>query len=63
MCKIINAIKNDYEKYGFFNHVIFTCGIICDDDKVRIYYVAADQSHWLKLKWESFIRPYFAAGR
>jgi len=35
--------ETDYEKYGFFNNVVFTCGIICDDDKVRIYYGAADQ--------------------
>ncbi len=35
--------ETDYEKYGFFNHVVFTCGIICDDDKIRIYYGAADQ--------------------
>lgn len=35
--------ETDYETYGFFNNVVFTCGIICNENKVRIYYGAADQ--------------------
>lgn len=31
-----------YERDGFFNGVVFTCGLLVDDDVVRIYYGAAD---------------------
>ena len=27
---------------GFFGNVVFTCGLLCEDDKVMIYYGAAD---------------------
>lgn len=32
----------EYEKSGFFDGVVFTCGLLVDDDLVRIYYGAAD---------------------
>jgi len=32
----------DYECDGFFGNVVFSCGLLCEDDKVRIYYGAAD---------------------
>jgi predicted GH43/DUF377 family glycosyl hydrolase len=32
----------DYECEGFFGNVVFSCGLLCEDDKVRIYYGAAD---------------------
>jgi len=32
----------DYECEGFFGNVVFSCGLICEDDKVKIYYGAAD---------------------
>jgi beta-1,2-mannobiose phosphorylase / 1,2-beta-oligomannan phosphorylase len=32
----------DYEKSGFFDGVVFTCGLVNDGDLVRIYYGAAD---------------------
>ena len=32
----------DYEKYGFFGNVVFTCGCLLKDDQVIIYYGAAD---------------------
>jgi predicted GH43/DUF377 family glycosyl hydrolase len=38
----IFAPEADYEKSGFFDAVVFTCGLIVDDDRVRIYYGAAD---------------------
>jgi beta-1,2-mannobiose phosphorylase / 1,2-beta-oligomannan phosphorylase len=31
-----------YERDGFFNGVVFTCGLLVDGDLVRIYYGAAD---------------------
>jgi predicted GH43/DUF377 family glycosyl hydrolase len=31
-----------YERDGFFGHVVFTCGLLVDDDQVRIYSGAAD---------------------
>ena len=34
--------ETDYEKNGFFDAVVFTCGLLVDDDRVRIYYGAAD---------------------
>lgn len=32
----------DYECNGFFGNVVFSCGLLCEDDKLRIYYGAAD---------------------
>lgn len=34
----------DYETQGFFGQVIFTCGALIEDGRVRIYYGAADDS-------------------
>ena len=34
----------DYEVKGFFGQVVFTCGCICDDENLKIYYGAADDS-------------------
>ena len=31
-----------YEKKGFFGEVVFTCGCLVKDNKVIIYYGAAD---------------------
>lgn len=31
-----------YEREGFFGGVVFTCGLLADEDLVRIYYGAAD---------------------
>ncbi|MFH1719326.1 MAG: glycoside hydrolase family 130 protein [Planctomycetota bacterium] len=31
-----------YECEGFLGNVVFTCGLLCEDDKLRIYYGAAD---------------------
>ncbi len=35
--------EKDYEKYGYINNVVFTCGAIEKDDEYYIYYGAADQ--------------------
>ncbi len=32
----------DYECDGFFGNVVFSCGLLCEDDKLKIYYGAAD---------------------
>jgi len=32
----------DYECKGFFGNVVFSCGLLCEDNIVRIYYGAAD---------------------
>ena len=34
--------KEEYEKKGFFGEVVFTCGCLVKDNKVIIYYGAAD---------------------
>ncbi len=34
----------DYELHGFFGSVVFTCGILYEEEKVKIYYGAADTS-------------------
>lgn len=34
--------ETDYEKEGFFGNVVFTCGSLYKDEKVIIYYGAAD---------------------
>ncbi len=35
--------ETDYEKFGFFGNVVFTCGVIYKNDIVKIYYGAADE--------------------
>jgi predicted GH43/DUF377 family glycosyl hydrolase len=32
----------DYECKGFFGNVVFSCGLLCEDGRLRIYYGAAD---------------------
>ena len=32
----------DYECEGFFGNVVFSCGLLREDDKLRVYYGAAD---------------------
>jgi len=34
--------QTDYECEGFFGNVVFSCGLLCEDDKLKIYYGAAD---------------------
>jgi predicted GH43/DUF377 family glycosyl hydrolase len=34
--------ETDYECEGFFGNVVFSCGLLCEDDRLRIYYGAAD---------------------
>ena len=34
--------ETDYEVNGFYGNVVFTCGAICEEGKVKIYYGAAD---------------------
>jgi predicted GH43/DUF377 family glycosyl hydrolase len=34
--------ETDYEISGFFGNVIFTCGLLFEEDKLKIYYGAAD---------------------
>ncbi|MHC4353526.1 MAG: glycoside hydrolase family 130 protein [Planctomycetota bacterium] len=34
----------DYECEGFFGNVVFSCGLLCEDDTLRVYYGAADTS-------------------
>ena len=34
----------DYECLGFFGHVVFSCGLLCEDGILKIYYGAADTS-------------------
>jgi len=34
----------EYECSGVFGNVVFTCGLLCEDEKLRIYYGAADTS-------------------
>lgn len=34
--------EKPYEREGFFGGVVFTCGLLVEDDLVRIYYGAAD---------------------
>src|SRR5688500_9720509 len=31
-----------YEREGFFGGVVFTCGLVADGDRLRVYYGAAD---------------------
>ncbi len=32
----------DYEIEGFFGNVVFSCGLLCEENKLRIYYGVAD---------------------
>jgi len=34
--------ESDYEIEGFFGNVVFSCGLLCEDEKLRIYYGVAD---------------------
>ena len=34
--------ETDYELYGFYGNVIFNCGVLYEEEKVKIYYGAAD---------------------
>ena len=34
----------DYEIEGFYGNVVFSCGLLCEDEKLRIYYGVADTS-------------------
>jgi len=34
--------QTNYEIEGFFGNVVFSCGLLCEDDKLRIYYGVAD---------------------
>ncbi len=50
-CKIIAKSKQpllepemDYEIHGFFGQVVFSCGVLFEDNIVKIYYGAADYS-------------------
>jgi len=36
--------QTDYECSGFFGNVVFTCGLLCEDEKIKLYYGAADTS-------------------
>jgi len=36
--------QSDYECSGFFGNVVFSCGLLCEDDKLKVYYGAADTS-------------------
>jgi len=36
--------ETDYECSGFFGNVVFSCGLLCEDGALRIYYGAADTS-------------------
>ena len=36
--------ETDYECLGFFGHVVFSCGLLCEDGLLKIYYGAADTS-------------------
>jgi len=34
--------QTNYEIEGFFGNVVFSCGLLCEDNKLRIYYGVAD---------------------
>jgi len=36
--------QTDYECEGFFGNVVFSCGLLAEDDKLKIYYGVADTS-------------------
>ena len=35
--------EEEYEKVGFFNNVVFTCGALIEDDVLKVYYGGADR--------------------
>ena len=40
----IFAPEADYECAGFFGNVVFTCGLLCEDNRLKLYYGAADST-------------------
>ncbi|UCC23741.1 MAG: glycosidase, partial [Planctomycetota bacterium] len=34
--------QTGYECEGFFGNVVFCCGLLCEDNKLKIYYGVAD---------------------
>lgn len=36
--------RTGYEREGFFGNVVFTCGALCEEGLVKLYYGAADES-------------------
>ncbi len=40
----IFAPEADYERTGFFGHVVFSCGLLFEDNLLKVYYGAADTS-------------------
>lgn len=38
----ILAPEAEYECSGFFGHVVFTCGLLCEANRLKLYYGAAD---------------------
>lgn len=36
--------ETDYECRGFFGNVVFSCGLLCEDETLKMYYGAADTS-------------------
>ena len=40
----ILAPEADYECDGFFSNVVFSCGLICEHEKLKVYYGVADTS-------------------
>ncbi len=36
--------ETDYECEGFFGNIVFSCGLLCEEGRLRIYYGAADTS-------------------
>jgi len=34
--------QTDYELNGYFGNVIFTCGVLYEEGRVKVYYGAAD---------------------
>jgi len=36
--------ETDYERSGFFGNVVFTCGLLAEEGKLKIYYGAADSA-------------------
>lgn len=40
----IFAPQADYECRGFFGNVVFTCGLLFEEEKIKLYYGAADTS-------------------
>lgn len=42
--KAVLEPEADYEIEGFFGNVIFSCGLLCEEEKLKIYYGVADTS-------------------